>query len=433
MNDIEKTTIQRVNSGKRMRRRRRFMSVYALVVLLLVVFAGALASLTFLFKVNEIIISGESDTYTYMEVVDAAGIRAGDNLIRMDTSINEQSIEDSLLFVEEAKVDRVFPSTIKIHVSQCIPAFNVEFLKGGSSSGDDAETEVNKKKDGGVMQVSRGGKILGINDFYVDALPTIYGFDITPETFGKGMVMQSSEPEKQKVFDQLIERFDKWDGSDIVYIDMTDPYEIEICYRSGIIFRMGDFTDVQYKLDLAENVMQDESVKGKKGYLTMIGTNQCSFRMTDEPAEASEKIEPPPVQATDAAGNNVTTTTDVIYRPPTFVTTAAPQEQYPVQTTPAQDQGWNNTWDGNVWNGGQDQWNNGQNQWSGENYGQNGYTDQWGQNGQQQWGDTSGQQTPWQSQGYQSADDWVNNRPAVGVEPDEGYFDENGNFHYWWP
>ena len=122
MNDIEKTTIERVNSGKRMRRRRRFMSVYALIVLLLVVFAGVVASLTILFKVNEIIISGESDTYTYMEVVNAAGIRAGDNLIRMDTEDNANNILDSLLLVEEADVDKVFPSTIKIHVSQCIAA-----------------------------------------------------------------------------------------------------------------------------------------------------------------------------------------------------------------------------------------------------------------------------------------------------------------------
>ena len=29
--------------------------------------------------------------------------------------------------------------------------------------------------------------------------------------------------------------------------------------------------------------MQDETVKGKKGYLTMIGTKQCSFRTSDGP------------------------------------------------------------------------------------------------------------------------------------------------------
>ena len=404
MNDIEKTTIERVNSGKRMRRRRRFMSVYALIVLLLVVFAGVVASLTFLFKVNEIIISGESDTYTYMEVVNAAGIRAGDNLIRMNTEDNADNILDTLLLVEEADVDKVFPSTIKIHVSQCIPAFNVEYLVG-------------EGEGGGVLQVSRHGKILGINDFYVDELPTIYGYDIDPEAMVKGQVMKSSVPEKQRFYDQLMERFDKWDGSDIVYIDITDPYNIEICYRSGVIFRLGDYTDVQYKLDLAENVMQDESVVGKSGYLKMIGTKQCSFRATDGPAEVPE-IKPDDQLSTASAQpvDTVTTSTDDgLYRPPGFVTTAVPEWQQPVQTTPQPDQ--NSGWQ-------QDPWSSNQNGWNGD-AGQNG--------GQQQAGANNADQPVWQQHGFQSVEDWVNNRPAVGSEPDEGYFDEYGNFHYWWP
>ncbi|MBO4876973.1 MAG: FtsQ-type POTRA domain-containing protein [Ruminococcus sp.] len=410
MNDIEKTTIERVNSGKRMRRRRRFMSVYALIVLLLVVFAGVVASLTFLFKVNEIIISGESDTYTYMEVVNAAGIRAGDNLIRMNTDDNEKNITDTLLLVEEADVDKIFPSTIKIHVSQCIPAFNVEYIK------DDGE--------GGVLQVSRHGKILGINDFYVNDLPTIYGYDIEPESMVKGTVMQSSVSEKQTFYNQLVERFSKWDGSDIVYIDMTDPYNIEICYRSGIIFRMGDYKDVQYKLDLADDVMQDDSVAGKTGYLRMIGTNQCSFRMTEGPAEVPE-IDPAALTTASAQPmENATTTTtstdDGLYRPPGFVTTAAAQDWQTVPTTPQQD--WNNGWQQDPWSSGQN--NNGG--WNGDAGQPNNNA---GQNGSQQ----SGEQTVWQQHGYQSVEDWVNNRPAVGSEPDEGYFDEYGNFHYWWP
>jgi len=409
MNDIEKTTIERVNSGKRMRRRRRFMSVYALIVLLLVVFAGVLASRTFLFKVNEIIISGQSDTYTYMEVVNAAGIRAGDNLISMDTAKNAQNILDSLLFVEEADVDKMFPSTIKIHVTQCVPAFNVEYVKEDESGG-------------GVLQVSRRGKILGINDYYVNDLPTIYGYDIDQEFMIKGRVMQSSVDEKQRFYDQLMERFDNWDGSDIVYIDMTDPYDIEICYRSGVIFRMGDYTDVQYKLDLADSVMQDESVIGKSGYLRMIGTHQCSFRMTTGPAEVPEVD---PIVSTASEQPAVTTTVstgDGLYRPPGFVTTAATEWQQPVQTTPEQ-QDWNGGWQQDPWSAGQNSegWNGG----AGQNGGQN--------NGQQQGGNTDPQQPAWVQQGYQSIEDWVNNRPAVGSEPDEGYFDEYGNFHYWWP
>ena len=57
-----------------------------------------------------------------------------------------------------------------------------------------------------------------------------------------------------------------------------------------MIFKMGNWNDVEYKLNLADTVMQDETVKGKKGYLTMIGTKQCSFRTSDGP-ECSQVLE----------------------------------------------------------------------------------------------------------------------------------------------
>ena len=64
MNDVEKTNIERKNSGKRMRRRRRMMSVYTVVVILLVLTVGVTMCFTFLFNIDEIVISGESETYT---------------------------------------------------------------------------------------------------------------------------------------------------------------------------------------------------------------------------------------------------------------------------------------------------------------------------------------------------------------------------------
>ena len=77
MNDVEKTNIERQNSGKRMRRRRRMMSVYVVIVILFALTAGITMCFTFLFNVDEIVISGESETYTYMEIVEASGIQIG--------------------------------------------------------------------------------------------------------------------------------------------------------------------------------------------------------------------------------------------------------------------------------------------------------------------------------------------------------------------
>jgi len=67
MKDVEKTNVERNNSSKRMRRRRRKMNLYGLIVILLVATVGITVSYTFLFNINEIRVSGESDEYTAEE------------------------------------------------------------------------------------------------------------------------------------------------------------------------------------------------------------------------------------------------------------------------------------------------------------------------------------------------------------------------------
>lgn len=284
MKDVEKTNVERNNSRKRIRRRRRWMNVYGLVVLILVLTAGVTISYTFLFNINEIRVSGESDMYTAEEIVNASGIKEGDNLLRLDTKKSEQLILDNLLYVETAVVDRDFPSSLEIRVTRCVPAFNVHY-------------------DEGTLLVSRKGKILADNGFITDGLPIIYGYEPSVTTPGKGAV--SSNEHKDEAFSSLIKSLEANPEIELATVDMSDEHSIIVNYKNGMIFKMGNWTDVDYKLNLALTVMNDESVKGKKGYLTMIGTHQCSFRTSDDPVEVPGMIEPTTSKTTDENGKPV--------------------------------------------------------------------------------------------------------------------------------
>lgn len=269
MNDVEKTNIERQNSGKRMRRRKRMMSVYIITIVLLVLTIGITMCFTFLFNVDKIVVSGESQTYDYMKIVEVSGIRAGDNLLRLNTEKAEQQILDELLYVETADVSRDFPSTLRIHVTRCIPAYNVQY-------------------EDGVLLVSRQGKILSDNNFYSDIenLPVIYGLE--PSDTEAGKALKSVNNNKYEAFTQIISRFDRDDNTQIESIDITNEYEIMVNYRNGLVFEMGNWSDVEYKLDLAQNVMNDNNIRGKKGYLKMVGSNQCSFRGNGEIVTTTE-------------------------------------------------------------------------------------------------------------------------------------------------
>lgn len=288
MNDVEKNNIERQNSGKRMRRRKRMMSKYIIAVVLLVLTIGITMCFTFLFNVDKIVVSGESQTYNYMQIVEASGIRAGDNLFRLSTKEAENKIHD-LLYVETAEVKRDFPSTLRIHVTRCIPAYNVQY-------------------DGGVLLVSRQGKILSDNNFYSDIenLPVIYGLE--PDCTESGKALKSVNMNKYEAFSQIISRFDRDDNTQIESIDLTNEYEIVVNYRNGLVFEMGNWSDVEYKLDLAQNVMNDDSIKGKKGLLKMVGSNQCSFRGNGEVIETTVTSTQATTTATGSMASTTTTT-----------------------------------------------------------------------------------------------------------------------------
>ena len=289
MKDVEKTNVERQNSSKRMRRRRRNFNIYAFVVLLLVLTAGITISYTFLFNISEIRVSGESDMYTAEEIVEASGIREGDNLLRLDPEKSEQAILDKLLFVERAEVDRDFPASLEIKVTRCEPAYNVSY-------------------DGGTLLVSKKGKILADNSFVTDGLPIIYGYD--PSVMTAGKMLASTNNHKDDAFAALIASFDKDSENPVAYVDMNNEFSINVTYKNGTIFRMGNWSDAAYKLSLAENVMNEESVKGKKAYLMMVGSNQCSWRLNKEAVAVDTVTEPSGEKTTGADGKPVDSETN---------------------------------------------------------------------------------------------------------------------------
>lgn len=289
MKDVEKTNINRNNSGKRNRRRRRNMNLYIVAVIVLVAVIGIAMSYTFLFNIEKrvvIVVSGDTGDSEEEaqrkgdEVAEHSGIRVGDNLLRVNTEKSAEKILDEVLFVETADINRNFPSTLEIKVTYCVPSFNVEY-------------------DGGVLVVSRLGKILENNNFLTDGLPTISG--IEPSATEQGEMLTSDNEHKNEALAEIMAGIPEDSG--ISGIDMNDEFGIVISYVNGTVFEMGNWNDTEYKLSLAETVMNDASIKGKKGYLTMIGSNQCTFRTSNDPVGVLGGDQQIP---TDADGNPAT-------------------------------------------------------------------------------------------------------------------------------
>lgn len=107
---------KRRNSNRR-RRRGNFGFLYKLLSML-VICAAIVAAITLFFKVETIEISGQ-ERYTAQQVKAVTGIQAGDNLVLLNKYEIAAGIIDALPYVEEIRINRVLPDTLRIEVREC--------------------------------------------------------------------------------------------------------------------------------------------------------------------------------------------------------------------------------------------------------------------------------------------------------------------------
>ncbi|MGN0676483.1 MAG: cell division protein FtsQ/DivIB [Ruminococcus sp.] len=296
MKDVEKTSIERENSIKRLRRRKRSMGIYGLLVIIAVLGLGITLSCTWLFNLNEVTFLGDSDRYSADDIIEKAELKAGENLIKMDKEEKRQKLL-SLTYVEDAKVSVNLPSTLEIEIIPCIPSYNISYELG-------------------TILISEKGKILETSEMGDNGLPTFYGYE--PLSPAIGSTVDTNDERQKEVFEEFIRVLNqREDKNKIASVNMENRSNVIIKFRDGNVFKMGDWNDFEYKLTLAERVIEET---GKVGYITMVGTNQCSFRMTDGGFESS-------VVATQPADVQTATSTETTTSVPEPETYTEPEEE----------------------------------------------------------------------------------------------------------
>ena len=294
MRDVEKTNLQHNQNTKRSRRRRRGRTLY--VVLVLSFTAALIVSLcyTVFFNIQTIRVTGNADSYRAEDVVEATGIKVGDNMMRINKEAAAQRAVDLLIHVETVEIIKEFPNTLEIKVQKCTPAYNVMY-------------------EFGTLIVSEHGRILENTMDPQPGLVKIMGY--TPKETTPGKYICAEEERYDKVFKAFRDLI--YNGeltSPIVEVNMKDFNDIMVNFDHRIIFDMGNWSEINYKNSFAEQIIAKQPAD-KEGYLTMIGTHQCSFRNKADyessrraAKEAAKQRKNPtePTAATDENGEPVT-------------------------------------------------------------------------------------------------------------------------------
>ncbi len=255
MRDVVKTNVKREQNHKRKRRRQRYSPFRIFLLFLIVAGIGVLLSVTLLFNITEINVNGDVD-YKKIDVINVSGIGKGDNLVRLDSKEAENKILSSMIYIETVEINKQYPSSLIINVTKCTETAYVE-------------------SNGEYLVISEKGKILDVIDEPSGNMMIIKGFE--PVSENKGEFIKSADEHKNEIIYDFLKQNNEENVHAINIVDMTDRYEIEVNYENRINFDMGNSTEISYKLDLAESVLCELN-DDKEGYMTMIGTNQISFR-----------------------------------------------------------------------------------------------------------------------------------------------------------
>ena len=107
---------ERRHKSRPRRRRGRFGFFYKLLSLVLVVAALTAACVVF-FRVNDISVTGNA-RYSAQEVIDASGIRQGDNLIALSPSRIAARIRLRLPYVSSVSIRRTLPDGVELTIQE---------------------------------------------------------------------------------------------------------------------------------------------------------------------------------------------------------------------------------------------------------------------------------------------------------------------------
>lgn len=251
------------------RKKKKNNSATGILVFLFAAAVFLLLSTTVFFNVENITVSGASN-YTADEIIEASGIKAGDNLVRTSTDKCAAQIESRLVYIEKAKVTRSFPSTLVITVEASVPAANFVC-------------------DDYILLISGGGKVLDRIQEEKAGLLDFMGTDPMPDLI-PGAMFKSSDEHKDNAVKKLMEYFAENGSENITSVDVTDRSEISYTYDGRITVKLGSINDLEYKMKFSEEIIKTKIGEKTEGVLTILSDSSGASFLDKESLENNARI-----------------------------------------------------------------------------------------------------------------------------------------------
>jgi cell division protein FtsQ len=165
--------------------------------------------------------------------------------------INKKNTEENIKlnpYIESVVIKRKLPYSIVLDVTE-------KKIKG-----------IVKFKNGLINIDGEGRMVQIVNKFPNGKIPIIIGIDVTKYVPNEFLV--KNDANMLSALKSVLSVVDYNESKYYFYsINIKDPYNIFFKTNSGIIVKVGDWTNIEYKIAYAIEVLKSPSIKGLKGYV----------------------------------------------------------------------------------------------------------------------------------------------------------------------
>lgn len=239
-------------------RKRRKKNVVKAMIFAVIIAVGVLItlSLTVLFKIETITVSGDT-RYAAEQVIEAAEVHAGDNLWRTTSQSVTEKLSAALPYVGSAKVVRKIPSGVEIVITETLPVYSISANKSYILiDGDDKVLEEHAAKRGNTVLIKG-----------VQTLNTKAGTTLTVKS-----------PESYEAAKEIVAEAEA-SGVKLTEADVTDINMLTAVYGGRIKLEFGSRSDMNSKLRMAKEIIAklDKENKKTEGVINLKSVTKAFF------------------------------------------------------------------------------------------------------------------------------------------------------------
>jgi cell division protein FtsQ len=212
------------------------MAIFILVPICIV--AGS----AIFFRIGAIEVTG-LQRYSETELIQAAGISKGDNLLFLNKTAIEQKVFGKLPYVEGMEIVREFPDHLKINVTECAPAAAIQ-------------------SDNGWWLMDKNCKLLEqVDESGASGYFSLAGLTALAPTAGDALVVAEDQRDKLSELKNLLNALEDQDMlSNVTSIDLSSDYLVTMGYTAYFKVKMPMDSDFSYMMKRLKSSSGNEKI-----------------------------------------------------------------------------------------------------------------------------------------------------------------------------